>query len=250
MKIFSWRQSKLHGNQRSNQPNMLPDHLMHETYKEEFSDWPSGLLFAIGTFGNTNNLKDKENYYSNFPGEECQCPSQEHPQEMSHQEVTEQHSPPDYDLVEESKHDLPQEKFFDFPKNLEDERSSKRDLISDNLTSEGKDNHLDKKKNISKKSLSFLLRKAFHCTGKSKISLLLKDPLPEVKLEKSRLEKILRAILKKKIYPQSSTPKTPRKKCLASKHMSESDSEDEMIENTSEGSKWVKTDSDYIVLEI
>ncbi|XP_027173990.1 uncharacterized protein LOC113773552 [Coffea eugenioides] len=269
MKIFSWMQSKLNGNQRSSKPNTKPAkyHLMHDTCKEEFSDWPSGLL-AIGTFGN-NNPNDPEK--SNLPGEEC--PSQEYPEEFTHEEMREIHTElklllnqqalADSDLAEESANDIPQEKFFDVSKSFEDDRSTCGELISDNLTSKGrhyqsnksihtkgKNSDMDKKNNIRKRSLSFLIRKAFHRTVKPQLSPQFKDALPDLKLEKSILEKILRTILHKKVYPQSSTPKAPIKKCLDSKHQSETDGEDEMLDSTSEGSKWVKTDSDFIVLEI
>ncbi|KAL3535505.1 hypothetical protein ACH5RR_003966 [Cinchona calisaya] len=235
---------------------------MHETSKEEFSDWPSGLL-AIGTFGN-DNPKDPQS--SNFPGEECTT-TQEHPEQITHDEGRELHKElkllfnkqsisDSYLDLESAKNNVPPEQFFDILQSFEDDRTLS-EFISDSLTSEkghlhsrGKDGHLNKKNNISKRSLSFLLRKAFRCTGKSKqLSPLLKDPLPELKLEKSRMEKILRAILNKKIYPQSSnTPKAATKKCLDNKHLPDTDSEDGMLDNSSEGSKWVKTDSEWKII--
>ncbi|XP_028078492.1 uncharacterized protein LOC114280332 [Camellia sinensis] len=66
---------------------------------------------------------------------------------------------------------------------------------------------------------------------------------------------ILRAILHKKIYPQnsSSNPKATAKKYLETiSHMHNSDNnEGEMLDTAAnDGSKWVKTDSEFIVLEI
>lgn len=71
---------------------------------------------------------------------------------------------------------------------------------------------------------------------------------------------ILRALLKKKIYPQNPTTnsKAPKKKfldkissqstrkCLDNKYESETDRDDEGMDNNklSEGCKWVKTDSE------
>lgn len=61
------------------------------------------------------------------------------------------------------------------------------------------------------------------------------------------LYQILTTILSKKIYPQCSSPKaTTPKKYLENKQffMTDSDSEDDMSQDTNDGSKWVKTDSE------
>lgn len=60
---------------------------------------------------------------------------------------------------------------------------------------------------------------------------------------------ILRAILNKRIYPQSSSPKaTTAKKYLQNRQFYMTDSEDEMLNKANEGSKWVKTDSECELL--
>ncbi|GKE66873.1 hypothetical protein Tco_1521034, partial [Tanacetum coccineum] len=60
-----------------------------------------------------------------------------------------------------------------------------------------------------KKSISFLLKKIFVCSSGFPTIPSLRDPLPE-----SRMEKILRAMLKNKINPQHSQASSGRKKGL------------------------------------
>ena len=57
-------------------------------------------------------------------------------------------------------------------------------------------------------------------------------------------QQILRAILHKKIYPQSTSPNATAKKYLENKYMAKTDNEDELIDKANEGNKWVKTDSE------
>ncbi|CAA3028475.1 Hypothetical predicted protein [Olea europaea subsp. europaea] len=184
---------------------------MHQTCKEEFSDWPNGL-FSIGTFGN-NTLKDTEN----FNLQQCLSSNQDQP-----------------------KGNLQLEKHIDCLPSLEHDKSS--DDEEGNLQrptsvihSRESDTRLHSPAYvISKKSLSFLLKKALLCGGGFSSTPILRDPFPETKLDKQRIEKVLGAILQKKIYPQNSTQMAIVKKYL---DMPESDGE-------SEGSKWVKTDSE------
>ncbi|GJY24842.1 hypothetical protein Tco_0398500 [Tanacetum coccineum] len=65
------------------------------------------------------------------------------------------------------------------------------------------------KKTVGKKSISFLLKKIFVCSSGFPTIPSLRDPLPE-----SRMEKILRAMLKNKINPQHSQASSGRKKGL------------------------------------
>lgn len=55
---------------------------------------------------------------------------------------------------------------------------------------------------------------------------------------------ILRLLLHKKIYPQSSSSTLSIMRYLENRHMPKSDNEDEVNEKVTEGSKWVKTDSE------
>ncbi|PWA81269.1 hypothetical protein CTI12_AA189300 [Artemisia annua] len=111
------------------------------------------------------------------------------------------------------------------------------------MFSRGKEILVDHKKNvIRKKSLSFFLKKMF--TSRDRLNHVLPDPT----FDKSRMEKILRSILNKKIHPQSATAKPMPNKYLTGKDVPMDDQSDD--EDDSERSTWVKTDSEYIVLEI
>ena len=59
---------------------------------------------------------------------------------------------------------------------------------------------------------------------------------------------ILRLLLHKKIYPQSSSSTLSIMRYLENRHMPKSDNEVEVHEKVTEGSKWVKTDSECKLL--
>ncbi|KAF7814012.1 sm-like protein LSM1B [Senna tora] len=73
-------------------------------------------------------------------------------------------------------------------------------------------------------------------------------PQPSLRdtLQESRMEKLLRTLLHKKIYSQSSSSRpSSTKKCLEDKKMPRKRNEDEPTEDkTGDGCKWVKTDSE------
>ncbi|XP_019193364.1 PREDICTED: protein LAZY 1-like [Ipomoea nil] len=277
MKIFDWIHGKIHGKQSVSKPNPnTAAYASHACEKEEFSDWPNGLL-AIGTFGN-NTAKDsaeksKETPYSSS------CEDQQQDQELTVEEVGElskelkllvhKHS-----VNGSEKDKVALQKLFDCLQNMEeDEETAITELMisessgKEESTKRGKEVQMEDKSSshFSKKSLSFLLKKAILCRGGFAPPPPLPPPLPlrerfpaETKFEKSRMEKILRAILHKKIYPQASNPRAATKKYLDNnlylcENTDDDDSEDEAVvgKQASEGSsKWVKTDSDFIVLEI
>ncbi|KAJ4909430.1 Uncharacterized protein Rs2_04051 [Raphanus sativus] len=81
------------------------------------------------------------------------------------------------------------------------------------------------------------------------------NPLPNPSLrhtfQESRMEKLLRVMLLKKINTQASSKQTSMKEYVQDKQqLSLNDEEEEKGRISSDGSKWVKTDSDFIVLEI
>lgn len=188
------------------------DVLKYESCKEEFSDWPNGLL-AIGTFGNDTSIKhsDKSN---RFTEENVSSPFQEHhdPEEITPEEVKELQKELDLLLHNKESSVLQPEKFFDCLQNLEDDCRNNTNnknnhnnnaaaaaayddellLVSDNLSS--KDVHIQGSKgnSISKKSLAYFLRRTFFNGGTPKLSTpMLRDPIPEmIKLEKSRFQKV------------------------------------------------------------
>ncbi|KAE9598083.1 hypothetical protein Lalb_Chr15g0076771 [Lupinus albus] len=63
---------------------------------------------------------------------------------------------------------------------------------------------------------------------------------------------LLRTILHKKIYSkqQNSCEPSSMNKCLEDKKIPKKRKDDEAKEKVIDGCKWVKTDSEYIVLEI
>ncbi|KAM0936237.1 putative LAZY family protein [Dioscorea sansibarensis] len=121
--------------------------------------------------------------------------------------------------------------------------STARDILTDN------------RKGIKRRSIKFLLKKLFACQRGLPPVPNVRDTVPE-----SKVEKILRVMLHKKTYPQSSTtPTTSVKKYLNKKpsekrctpsdehEEEEQEAEDQEEEEEEEGSKWVKTDSEYIL---
>ncbi|PIN00745.1 hypothetical protein CDL12_26752 [Handroanthus impetiginosus] len=228
MKIFSWMKSKLHGKDNTIKPEpesmslMFPDDMMHQDNKQEISGCPDALL-AIGTFG--NNLKHSEE-------EEAEDEEEEQEEEVV-----------DTSFLGEI------EEFFDcFPEDEEITHELINDAILQRTTSavhtkgEKYIPSNKRKTGFYKKSLSFLVKKALLCGGgfvpRPIVTPIFKHPFPDPKLDHSTMDKILRAMRRKKKYHQ-------RQKYL---HMSETDNE--ARGETSSGNNWVKTDSEYIVLEL
>ncbi|KAK4493276.1 hypothetical protein RD792_017846 [Penstemon davidsonii] len=213
--------------------------MMQQPCKEEFSDWPNALL-SIGTFGINKNLQNSEKSSLASKSENTNPEESEEVDKELRQSL--------------NKDDLSIEKLFDClsenVKNTDDLMENKENRLQRTMSvvDRGeKDITFDKKSNdIKKKSLSFLIKKAFLCSGGFEPNPLLRDPIPDYKLEKSRMEKILRVMLHKKIYPQRPNP-NPKVNSTKYLNMQENDRDDETSHNSS---KWVKTDSEYIVLEI
>lgn len=245
------------------------DHILQEPSKEEFSDWPHGLL-AIGTFGTK-----EEPERCNLQGSEASCPDHLHyitPEEVGELQkelklILDKHLVESSSKNELETHNLQLESIFNSSSRLEIDRNA-GDKVSDDilkkdgplqcsnsavLSRRGKDSGTPDSTNnvIGKKSLSFLLQKMFLSRIEFAPAPSLRDSLPESRLEKSRMKKMFRAVLNKKIFPQSCSPKaTTAKICLHNKQYCTTDSDDEMFEEANNGSKWVKTDSEFIVLEI
>ncbi|XP_055823647.1 protein DEEPER ROOTING 1-like isoform X2 [Solanum dulcamara] len=249
---------KINGKQSTykSNPVAVTHHMFHQSYKEEFSDWPNELL-AIGTFGSLKDGGKLKQQDQSLTAEEV---GQLH-KELKHLLPDEESSPLSAKLG--SKKDL--DKFFDCLQNLVDDdhrvvENKESNFERSNSLVHGKGQQFAQleytNSGISKKSLSYLLKKTLFCSAgfAAPPPHPLRDPvLPQSKIEKSRMEKILRAILHKKIYPQATSPRdtTTRKRYLDNRCVIESYSEDEAFESTvKNGSKWDKSDSDFIVLEI
>ncbi|KAF9689805.1 hypothetical protein SADUNF_Sadunf01G0130800 [Salix dunnii] len=282
--LFSWMQNKLNGKQGSNtKPNALisatrkrfsnpsfhGNHVKQES-REEFSDWPHALL-AIGTFGNKE--VGENNEIQDVPEDQLveeEDPSSSHdlqdftPEEIGklQKELTKllTRKPTSQDKEKETAN-LPLDRFLNCPSSLEVDRR-----VSSNRVIGGVDDKEDdiertisvilgrckdicennKKKSIGKKSISFLLKKIFVCRSGFAPQPSLRDTLQE-----SRMEKLLRTVLLKRINPQTTPRASSMKRYIENKRISKMEKQDdEKGKKTSDGSKWVKTDSEYIVLEI
>ncbi|CAM8906661.1 unnamed protein product [Rhodiola kirilowii] len=267
MKIFSWMQNKLTGKPVKNVPKASVSHaypLKKEAVKEEFSDWPQGLL-TIGTFGNneqkeisqTQDVPEQDPFsshdLSDFTPEEVGKLQEELKKLLSRKSAASK--------LNHNKQimELPLDKFLNCPSSLEIERRIRSSFGCDsgNVDSEadidktisviiGKCKEVSaakKRKDIGKKSVSFLVKKMFVCSSGFAPAPSLRDTLQE-----TRMDKLLRAMIYKTRFPQPSTRPSTATKYLENKqavhHKSECD------EERRDKSKWVKTDSEYIVLEI
>nr|GMD33711.1 uncharacterized protein LOC109192460 [Ipomoea batatas] len=275
VQFFSWMQSKINGGK----PNPVASAHYHrkEAQKEEFSDWPDSLL-AIGTFGINNNQKknqDSENAQSQkeeilqddeqssspdlteFTAEEVGKLQKELTKLLSRKPA----SKPESAETNNAAADLPLDRFLNCPSSLEVDRrnSSTLSTNSDNSSYDYDEDEIDrtirviigrckdvcekskKQKTIGKKSLSFLLKKVFACRSGIAPTPSLRDTFQE-----SRMEKLLRTMLSKKVYSQtSSRPSTSMKRYLEDKQTSRTDEEDEQKrDKTCDSGRWDKTDSE------
>lgn len=179
---------------------------MKQESREEFSDWPHGLL-AIGTFGNkelgeSNEIQDAEE--DHLVGED---PSSSHdlqdftPEEIGklQKELTKllTRKPTSQDKEKETAN-LPLDRFLNCPSSLEVDRRVSNTAIGD---VDDKEDDIErtisvilgrckdicennKKKAIGKKSISFLLKKIFVCRSGFAPQPSLRDTLQESRMEK------------------------------------------------------------------
>ncbi|PKI41655.1 hypothetical protein CRG98_037962 [Punica granatum] len=280
MKFFGWMPSKLNARLGGNNTGSISaPHVVgvKEEPPEESSDWPSGLL-AIGTLGNTN-LGEKNQ-------DSCQTDAPENPSSSDdlpdftpeevgklQKELTKllSRKPGTSKSHNEIVH-LPLDRFLNCPSSLEVERriscsqshsgepgTGDSDDIEKTISviiGKCREISADRKKKpaIGKKSISFLLEKMFMCRSGFAPAPSLRDSLQE-----SRMEKLLRILLQKKMYPQGSSRASSIKRYLDDKPKLKAGKEDDDSddidydygrERTEDKGKWVKTDSEYIVLEI
>ncbi|KAL7180509.1 hypothetical protein ACSBR1_043667 [Camellia fascicularis] len=280
MKFFSWVQNKINGGQGNRKTNSVSatNHRKQEPPKEEFSDWPQGLL-AIGTFGNQNPPKQNpETSHQNhqIPSSPENDLSDFTPEEVGQlqKELTKllRRKPK---IEVENNSDLPLDRFLNCPSSLEVDRRISTTICAntdgrDQYQYQDRDHNDDdidrtirviidrckdvcmerNKKAIGKKSISFLLKKMFVCRSGFAPAPSLRDTLQE-----SRMEKLLRTMLTKKMYPQNTSRASSMKKYLQDGQSSKTNNntnkeEEETHDKANDRSKWVKTDSEYIVLEI
>lgn len=188
---------------------IVADHTKKDPPKEEFNDWPHGLL-AIGTFGNTSLRESKQetqtveaNSDSQIPQEE-QCSSPDL-SEFTEEEVGKLQKELKKLLTrkpagEEQPADLPLDRFLNCPSSLEVDRtnSNRFSTYSDDKDEDEIDRTIriilgrckdvcekkKKKKTIGKKSLSFLVKKIFACRSGFAPGPSIRDTFQESRMEK------------------------------------------------------------------
>ncbi|KAM1047306.1 hypothetical protein ACFX1X_026946 [Malus domestica] len=200
-------QSKLTGKPRLEKPSLKffdDEKVQQKPSKEEANEWHHGLL-AIGTLGNGDLKLDQQTNPPPSPND--------HLHDFTPEDATHiQNELSSYLNQSNSAALLELEKAPN--KFLSNQSSLKPEITS-----------------TDNKSLSFLLKKVFVCSSgfaPAAAAPGLRDPVPE-----SRMEKILRAILHKNIYPRSSSTSTMSMK--------------KYLENSNPKSakaKWDKTDSE------
>ncbi|GAY38415.1 hypothetical protein CUMW_036550, partial [Citrus unshiu] len=288
--LFGWMQNKLSSKQESNKkPNAAPASYRNKKQepREEFNDWPRGLL-AIGTFGNNpeinNNKGNNDSEIQNIQDDQEEASSSIDLQDFTPEEIGKFEKEltkllrrkPNSDK-EKKVASLPLDRFLNCPSSLEVDRRISNAIcneISDDHHNKDHDNQdikdedIDRtisvilgrckdiradssKKAIGKKSISFLLKKMFVCRSGFAPQPSLRDSLQE-----SRMERFLRIMLHKKMNPQNASRAPSMKKYLEDTKQSSDnkkgteDDREKLQGKNKEGCKWVKTDSEYIVLEI
>ncbi|GJY67235.1 hypothetical protein Tco_0469473 [Tanacetum coccineum] len=258
MKFFGWMQNKLNGGQgghkNSNTATSANHHMKQEPQKEEFNDWPHGLL-AIGTFGNNDQPTENEEIQDIQNNAASSSPdlSEFTPEEIAKLQKELINLLSKKPKQGENTGDLPLDRFLNCPSSLEVDRRLSTTVITNPDDKEEIDRTIrvilgrckdictdNSKKAINKKSFSRLLKKMFVCSSGLPPMPSLHDRLPE-----SRMERLLRAMLKNKINPQrasSSARKLIESRKSPKRGKGKATEHDE--EDANDGSKWVKTDSD------
>lgn len=180
--------------------------MKQEPQKEEFNDWPHGLL-TIGTFGN-NDLSPTENeeeIHDNQINTASSSPdlSEFTPEEVGklQKELKKLLTKKPANKQGEMSADLPLDRFLNCPSSLEVDRRLSTTVITN---PDDKEEDIDRtirvilgkckdickensKKTISKKSISFLLKKMLVCSSGLPPMPSLQDRLPESRMERVNL---------------------------------------------------------------
>nr|GMC71065.1 uncharacterized protein LOC109187586 [Ipomoea batatas] len=277
VQFFNWMQNRFNGGQAAGSRKGYPvpppttNHGKQEPRNEEFSDWPGSFL-AIGTLGNNDPpesaRKAEENEIIVEEGEEeeqCSSPdlAEFTPEEVGklQKALTKLLSRKSVSKGEaQSNADLPLDRFLNCPSSLEVDRRLSN-ISAANSLYDCEEDEIDRTiraiigrckdvceknkqhKSIGKKSVSFLVKKMFVCRSGFAPSPSLRDTFQE-----SRMEKLLRTILSKKIYPQNPSRAASLKRFLENKRTSSSaaaaEEEEKKRERTSDSGRWDKTDSE------
>ncbi|CAH8388919.1 unnamed protein product [Eruca vesicaria subsp. sativa] len=284
MKFLGWmlnKQNAKHGDHNRTSTSSASSYHAKQEPREEFSDWPHALL-AIGTFGSTSNSVSKS-VHEETEANKKSISHSEQEEEPSSSDDIEDFTPEEAkkiqkelmkilsrtkkrksDVNRELMKNLPLDRFLNCPSSLDVERRISNALCAVVDSSEESDDMErtinvilgrckeisieSKKTDISKTSVSYLFKKIFVCADGFSTS-----PNPSLRdtLQESRMEKLLKMMLHKKINVQSSskpTTSSTTKRCLQGKKQlslkSEEEEETSERRSSSDGHKWVKTDSD------
>ncbi|XP_038889127.1 protein NEGATIVE GRAVITROPIC RESPONSE OF ROOTS-like [Benincasa hispida] len=224
MKLLSWMQSKLQGKVKFQNKGSHSNSSIEQL--EETSPLPLGLL-AIGTFGNNNVLNVLKTTDAENTVVDARSPSKETEDEGGSLE--------DIPKLEEELRELWQqntqlgeEETDDFDNDQTEEQGVKKNIgnlvIGEWKDDDEKSNH---PKSIVKRSVSFLVKKIFVC-GSGFAPL---PPLPPLSFmdtpQDATMKKILRMMLRKKIYPKNSSQMASLKRFIKEKERRDKRSEDE-----------------------
>ncbi|KAJ3673667.1 hypothetical protein LUZ60_005659 [Juncus effusus] len=254
MRILNWVGNKFKGWQDKKSCDSVP--ITNQNASNQDFDHCSQTLLSIGTFGNKHVGNPKSH-----DGSDGSCSSQnnddstlEKLQEELKMLFSLKPKSNGTEKIEEEKTNLQLSKILNYPSELirasfqklfdEFEKTGGANISPDMkiILSKAKEILANKSNGIRQKSVSFLLKKVFLCSGGFVPGPNLRDRMPE-----SRMERILRALLHKKIYPQNSTWNSTKK------YLGNKDEEKRYQaenEEKKDGCKWVKTDSEYIVLDL
>uniref|UniRef100_A0ACD5Y1M7 Uncharacterized protein n=1 Tax=Avena sativa TaxID=4498 RepID=A0ACD5Y1M7_AVESA len=240
MKIFSWVANKIGGKQEASRiasSSSGPSRAnVSECRNDEFSDWPQSLL-AIGTFGNK---QIEEEAQVQNPFEDGQ--SKQDAVKFTEEEVDKIQK--EFEMILASKD---QTETYDSHDENDNEKQMDRLMKKKIIRSKSNDSLAKKRKTLKPRSVASLLKLLMRKGGFATAV-----PDPRNAFPQSRMEKLLKAILHTKIHPQNPSPLPPKRhldwrpdekeinECL----------EDALSDLEDDGEKWVKTDSDFIVLEM
>ncbi|XP_019095327.1 PREDICTED: uncharacterized protein LOC104775850, partial [Camelina sativa] len=292
MKFFGWMQTKLNVDHNRPSTSSASSHHVKQEPREEFNDWPNALLAigTFGTTSNRMSENEGKSVVHEEVETEKKCTTQaEQEEEPSSSDDLEDFTPEEVgklqkelmkllsrtkkrksDVNRELMKNLPLDRFLNCPSSLEVDRriSNALSAVVDLSEEKGEDMERtinvilgrckeisieskknNKKRDISKTSASYLFKKIFVCADGFSTA-----PKPSLRdtLQESRMEKLLKMMIHKKINAQASSKPTSSttKRCLRDKKQLSLKSEEEEEEETNErrsssdGYKWVKTDSD------
>ncbi|CAA7400759.1 unnamed protein product [Spirodela intermedia] len=257
-KILSWVQTKINGKKEKkafpSQSELPLSSPAQETgRKESFEEWPQGLL-AIGTFGNHQTKKEIPKYKHSqktsplrdipeFTQDEMERLERELENLLLLEPMEQRH--------EHNSSTLPPANCWKIADDWKGEEMGNLSPKAKTILRKARDVLMESQTNQKSQQAILLLRRMFVCSGGFTPAPGLRDPILA-----SKKEKLLRTLVCKKIYPQSTglaIMKFLEKRVVHSNKVGDKmtpTDKKKTEERSEDGSKWIKTDSEYIVLEI